>query len=93
MAVTNFFSYPLDTPHIEGPGRVHREADAPGNDSHQYVPPEDPIRQDKGDIGLSTIKDFDPRALSAGADGPWKNLSAARPTPPAGGASIFKGGR
>lgn len=77
MAVTNFFSYPLDVPHIEGPGRVHREDGAPGNDSHQYVPPEHPIRQEKGDIGLSFIKDFEPRALTSGPV-PWKNLRGGK---------------
>jgi hypothetical protein len=77
MAATNFFTYPLDVPHIEGPGFVHRESAAPGNDSHQYVPPEHAIRREKGDIGLSVIKDFDPRSLTAGGV-PWKNMKGGR---------------
>jgi len=77
MATSLFYNMPLDTPHIEGPGRVHREADAPGNDSHQYVPPENPIRKEKGDLGMSEIKDFKPRALTAGSV-PWKDLKGGR---------------
>jgi hypothetical protein len=77
MAASNFFTYPLDVPHIGGPGFVHRTAMAPGNDSHQYIPPEHPIRREKGDIGMSEIKDFTPRALTSGGT-PWKSLKGGR---------------
>jgi hypothetical protein len=77
MATSLFYNMPLDTPHIEGPGVVHREADAPGNDSHQYVPPEHATRREKGDIGLAEIRDMTPRALTGG-EAPWKGMKSGR---------------
>ena len=74
MAHGNIFTYPLDVPAIKGPGVRYREADAPGNASHLYVPPENPIRQAKGDIGFGDFGISPPAALTGGAGAPWKNL-------------------
>ena len=77
MAASNFYNFPLDVPHIEGPGVMHRESNAPGNDSHIYVGPEHPIRKAKGDLGLETIKGFEPRSLTHKGS-PFKNMKGGR---------------
>lgn len=77
MAKNVFYSFPIDTPAITKKGLRYREADAPGNASHLYVGPEDPIRQEKGDLGLSVIKDFEPRPLTGGGL-PFANLKGGK---------------
>lgn len=55
---------PVDEPVLLEPGVMHREADFHGNAKFYTLPPEAKRRADKGDLGLSVIKDFDPRPLS-----------------------------
>lgn len=43
-------SMPVDTPMVERPGVIHREADFHGNMSQLHVPPTDPSRAEKGDL-------------------------------------------
>ncbi len=43
---------------------MYKESDAPGNGKWLAEEPNAPIRAAKGDLGLSYIKDFEPRALS-----------------------------
>ncbi len=56
--------HPIDEPVLLRPGVMHREADYHGSDHHYALPPEHPERADKGDLGLSDIKDFPSRSLS-----------------------------
>lgn len=43
---------------------MHREADWHGSQHHYAVPPENPDRAEKGDLGLTDIEDFPSRPLS-----------------------------
>lgn len=68
---------PVDEPVLLEPGVMHREADYHGNAKFYTLPPEDPLRANKGDLGLSVIPNFDSRALSH--DGvPFANLRRGR---------------
>lgn len=68
MARTIAMTYPLDKPIEIRPGVMHREADFHGSEKWYALPPEAAERTAKGDIGLSSIKNFESRALtSAGA--------------------------
>jgi hypothetical protein len=58
---TNFGNFPYDVPRIERKGLAYRENAAPGNAEHLNVPPEDPSRRAKGDLGNQTIPNFTPR--------------------------------
>lgn len=73
MARNNFYSFPIDTPAVESHVKRYREAEAPGNDSHLNPMPEEQVRHDKGDLGLSIIPGFDSQPLSGGGV-PWKGL-------------------
>lgn len=64
MARNSFYTYPLDQPIVESPGVMHKEGDCSGNAKWYALPPEDPRRAEKGDLGLSVIKDFESRPLS-----------------------------
>lgn len=55
---------PVDTPVLLEDGVMHREADFHGNAKFYTLPPEAKRRADKGDLGLSVIKDFESRPLS-----------------------------
>lgn len=77
MGHSNFFNMPVDNPHVEKQGLKSREADEPGNASHLTLPPEDPVRKEKGDLSMKTIKDFEPKPLSHSGE-PWKNLRGGR---------------
>lgn len=68
MARTVAMTYPLDQPILLRPGVMHREADFHGSAKWYALPPEAAERTAKGDLGLSSIKNFESRALtSAGA--------------------------
>ena len=73
MARTSIASHPIDTPVLERPGIMHRESDFHGSAKHYALEPEHPERTAKGDLGLSSIKDFEPRPLSH-AGSPFANL-------------------
>lgn len=51
-------------PPLPEPGVIAREKDRPGNASRGHVPPEHPIRSNKGDLGSTVIPGADPRPLS-----------------------------
>jgi hypothetical protein len=55
---------PIDQPIVLRPGVMLREADFHGSAHHLAIPPEHPERTDKGDLGLTSIPDFEPRPLS-----------------------------
>lgn len=59
------------TPQTIAPGVMYRERDFVGNASIITVPPEAPVRQEKGDIGWASMAP--PRPLQSGGV-PWKNL-------------------
>lgn len=65
MARSVQMTYPLDQPHTERQGFFNAEVNAPGNAKWLALPPEAADRAQKGDLGLSHIKDFDSRALTA----------------------------
>lgn len=68
MARTVAMTYPLDKPIEIRPGVMHKEADFHGSAKWYSLPPESAERTAKGDLGLSSIKNFESRALnSAGA--------------------------
>jgi hypothetical protein len=71
MARFNAYTYPLDVPAIESRTLRYREADAPGNASHMAVEPWEPLRAEKGDLGVPPQM---PRALSSGSALPMKNI-------------------
>ncbi|MEE9592238.1 MAG: hypothetical protein V3W28_01505 [Thermoplasmata archaeon] len=55
---------PVDQPIVLRPGVMHRESDYHGSGKHYALEPEHPERAEKGDLGLSTIEDFESRPLS-----------------------------
>lgn len=65
MAKMVQFTYPLDQPRTSRQGFLTNETDAPGNAKWLALPPEAPDRAEKGDLGLSQIKDFESRALTS----------------------------
>lgn len=68
MAQSLFMTYPLDQPRLSRPGVMAHEANAPGNAKWLSLPPESAERAYKGDLGLSYVRNFEPRPLtSAGA--------------------------
>lgn len=70
---TNFFTYPLDVPHLESERVVNRESGAPGNDSHlRHFP-----NPEAGDLVMDPIPNFDPEAIST-AGAPWKNMRGGK---------------
>ena len=52
---------PVDQPAQLKQGVRYRETDDPGNAKWQALPPEDPIRARKGDLGLAVIPGFGPK--------------------------------
>jgi hypothetical protein len=73
MARTSTAGHPTDVPVLDRPGVMHREADFHGNAKWYALEPDSPERREKGDLGLTTIKDFEPRPLSH-AGSPFANL-------------------
>lgn len=65
MARTIAMTYPLDKPIEIRPGVMHREADFHGSAKWYALPPEAPDRARGGDLSMTTIKDFAPRALTS----------------------------
>lgn len=66
MARTVAMTYPLDKPIEIRPGVMHREADFHGFTGRWYaLPPEAADRARNGDLSMTTIKDFEPRALTS----------------------------
>lgn len=59
---------------MQGHGLLYREDGAPGNASHLALPPEDPIRAKKGDLGLSHIAGFPSRPSFESPGTPFKKL-------------------
>jgi hypothetical protein len=55
---------PVDTPIVERPGVMHREADYHGNAKWLALPPEHPERADKGDLGEVVIPGLETKPLS-----------------------------
>jgi hypothetical protein len=55
---------PTDSPVIERPGVMHREADFHGNAKWLALPPEDPERARKGDLGETIIPGLETEPLS-----------------------------
>ena len=65
MAKDTTAGFPLDQPREIRPGVMHRESDWQGSGKWYALPPDHPERTAKGDIGLGTIKDFEPRPLTS----------------------------
>ena len=66
MARTVAMTYPLDKPIEIRRGVMHREADFHGNTGKWYaLPPEAEDRASKGDLPMTSIKDFESRALTS----------------------------
>lgn len=59
-----YVGYPYDQPSMKGHGTLYKESEYHGSMSRMALPPEDEIRKKKGDLSMSSIKDFEPRALS-----------------------------
>lgn len=76
MAKTPQMTYPLDQPHLQKPGVLYVEANAPGNGKWLSLEPSNPIRAKKGDLGLEHIKDFESRPLTGSL--PWANLRSGK---------------
>lgn len=55
---------PTDEPILIAPGVTHKEGDHSGAAKWLAVPPESAVRAAKGDLSMSTIKDFEPRPLT-----------------------------
>lgn len=65
MARTIAMTYPLDKPIEVRPGVMHRETDYHGSAKWYALPPESPERSRGGDLSMTSIKDFAPRALTS----------------------------
>lgn len=76
MAKTPQMTYPIDQPHLQKRGVLYNENGAPGNAHWLTLPPSDPIRAKKGDLGLEHIADFESKALTGGL--PFANLRSGR---------------
>jgi hypothetical protein len=77
MAKATYSPVPLDQPREIRPGVMHRETDWQGSGKWYALPPEAPERAAKGDLGLSTIKDFESRPLTS-AGLPFRNLRGGK---------------
>lgn len=77
MAKDVTMTYPLDTPRMIKPGVSQHEADFHGSAKWYALPPEAPLRQEKGDLGLSVIKDFDSKPLTT-PGAPFANLRGGK---------------
>jgi hypothetical protein len=64
MAQSTYSPVPLDQPREIRPGVMHAETNWQGSAKWYALPPEASERTAKGDIGLSTIKGLDSRALT-----------------------------
>jgi len=66
---STFTPYPFDTPQMlpgaDNAGVMYKEADFHGSDKNLGQPPESPIRKAKGDLSMSDIANFAPRALTS----------------------------
>ena len=76
MAKTPQMTYPLDQPHLQKPGILYNEYNAPGNAHWMAMPASNPIRAKKGDLGMEHIKDFESRPLTGGV--PFTNLRSGK---------------
>lgn len=77
MAQSTYSPVPLDQPREIRPGVMHRESDWQGSAKWYALPPESPERTMKGDLGLSVIRDFDPRPLTT-PGAPYVNLRGGK---------------
>ncbi len=59
-----YVGYPYDQPSMKGEGTLYKESEYHGSGARIALPPESEIRRRKGDLSMTTIKDFEPRALS-----------------------------
>lgn len=64
MARTVAMTYPLDKPIEVRPGVMHRETDYHGSAKWYALAPESVERSRGGDLSMTSIKDFAPRALT-----------------------------
>ena len=73
MANAVFFGgFPFDVPRVTRKGVVYKESSAPGNGDALHLPPEDPIRRAKGDLGNLTIPNFASRPSVESPGMPFK---------------------
>jgi hypothetical protein len=64
MAQSTYSPVPLDQPREIRPGVMHRETDWQGSGKWYSLPADSMERQAKGDLGLSSIRNFESRSLT-----------------------------